>query len=50
LVTGEDLKKMGYGPGPLYKEIFRAVEDAQLDGTLGDRERALAFVREKFPI
>jgi tRNA nucleotidyltransferase/poly(A) polymerase len=50
LVTGEDLKKMGYGPGPLYKEIFRAVEDAQLDGALGDRERALAFVREKFPI
>jgi len=50
LVTGEDLKKMGYGPGPLYKEILRAVEDAQLDGALGDRKQALAFVRERFPV
>jgi poly(A) polymerase len=50
LVTGEDLKKMGYRPGPLYKEILRAVEDAQLDGALGNREQALAYVREKFPV
>src|ERR1700689_1849207 len=37
LVTGEDLKEMGYQPGPLYKEILQAVEDAQLDGALSDR-------------
>jgi len=50
LITGEDLKKMGYGPGPLYKEILRAVEDAQLDGTLSDHESAVALVRERFPV
>jgi poly(A) polymerase len=50
LLTGEDLKQMGYGPGPLYKEILRAIEDAQLDGTLVDRESAMALVRERFPI
>jgi poly(A) polymerase len=50
LVTGEDLKEMGYQPGPLYKEILQAVEDAQLDGALSDREQAVAFVREQFPV
>ena len=50
LVTGEDLKRMGYCPGPVFKEILHAVEEAQLDGALGDREQALAFVREKFPV
>jgi tRNA nucleotidyltransferase/poly(A) polymerase len=50
LITGEDLKKMGYGPGPRYKEILRVVEDAQLDGTLSDHESAAALVRERFPI
>jgi len=49
LVTGEDLKEMGYRPGPLFKAILQAVEDGQLDGALGDRERAMAFVRERFP-
>jgi poly(A) polymerase len=50
LVTGEDLKQMGFRPGPLYKQILQAVEDAQLDGALSDRDRALAFVRERFPL
>jgi tRNA nucleotidyltransferase/poly(A) polymerase len=50
LVTGEDLKEMGYQPGPLYKEILQAVEDAQLDGALSDHVQAIAFVRERFPI
>jgi poly(A) polymerase len=50
LVTGEDLKQMGFRPGPLYKQILQAVEDAQLDGALSDRERALTFVRERFPL
>lgn len=50
LVTGEDLKAMGLPPGRLYKDILHAVEEAQLDGGLSDREQALAFVREKFSI
>jgi poly(A) polymerase len=50
LVTGEDLKEMGYRPGPQFKLILQAVEDAQLDGALSDRDRALAFVRERFPV
>ncbi len=48
LVTGEDLKEMGFLPGPRFKEILQAVEDAQLDGKLGGREEALAFVRGSY--
>ena len=45
LITGDDLKRMGIRPGPKYKEILTAVEEAQLDGQLSDRERALEFAR-----
>src|SRR5438876_3128972 len=34
LVNGEDLINAGYTPGPLFKEILGAVEDAQLEGRL----------------
>ena len=36
---------MGYQPGPRFKEILDAVEEAQLDGRLRSREDALEFVR-----
>ncbi|MCL6566290.1 MAG: CCA tRNA nucleotidyltransferase [Acidobacteriia bacterium] len=49
LISGEDLKQMGYPPGPRFREILRAVEDAQLEGQLDTREAALEFVRRTFP-
>src|ERR1700681_4422233 len=45
LVTGEDLKGMGIRPGPRFKQILLAVEEAQLDGRFTDRESALEFAR-----
>ena len=45
LVTGDDLKGMGLVPGPRFKEILLAVEEAQLEGRLQDRESALQFAR-----
>jgi poly(A) polymerase len=45
LVTGNDLKDMGIRPGPRYKEILLAVEEAQLEGRLSDRPSALLFAR-----
>jgi poly(A) polymerase len=45
LVTGDDLKDMGLVPGPRFREILMAVEEAQLEGRLHDRESALQFVR-----
>src|ERR1700716_3252656 len=45
LVTGDDLKVMGIPPGPRFKEILLAVEEAQLDGRFSDRASALEFAR-----
>jgi poly(A) polymerase len=45
LVTGDDLKSMGLVPGPQFREILLAVEEAQLEGRLQDRESALQFAR-----
>jgi poly(A) polymerase len=49
LVTGDDLIAAGYAPGPLFKEILSAVEDAQLEGRLHSKKEAMQFVRREFP-
>jgi poly(A) polymerase len=49
LLTGRDLMDMGYSPGPLFKDILTAVEDAQLEGELSTPDAARAFVREHYP-
>jgi poly(A) polymerase len=46
LISGEDLKGLGLKPGPKFKAILLAVEEAQLEGRLPDRESALRFARE----
>jgi poly(A) polymerase len=50
LIGGDDLIATGYSPGPRFKEILTAVEDAQLEGRLQSRDAALAFVRNEFPL
>lgn len=50
LVTGDDLIRSGHVPGPKFREILGAVEDAQLEGRLASREAALEFVRREFPV
>ena len=49
LVTGDDLIAAGHVPGPKFREILNAVEDAQLEGRLSSRDAALEFVRREFP-
>jgi poly(A) polymerase len=49
LVGGDDLVAAGYNPGPQFKEILSAVEDAQLEGSLQSKDQAIRFVRRKFP-
>jgi len=49
LVTGDDLIAAGHIPGPKFREILSAVEDAQLEGRLRSRDAALEFVRREFP-
>jgi poly(A) polymerase len=50
ILRGDDLIAKGYGPGPVFKEILRAVEDAQLEGRIHNRTEALRLVEEQFPI
>ncbi len=49
LLTGDDLQEMGYIPGPLFAKILRSVEDAQLEGRLQSKERAIEYVLNEFP-
>jgi poly(A) polymerase len=48
LVTGEDLIRLGYKPGPRFREMLMSAEDAQLEGAVTTREAALDLVRERF--
>ena len=48
LLSGNDLIAAGYAPGPRFKEMMVAVEDAQLEGRLSTCEEALRFVEERF--
>src|SRR5208283_3462820 len=50
LLTGRELIAAGYAPGAGFKEMLRAVEDAQLEGTIATAEEALNLVRERFSV
>ena len=50
LITGRDLIEAGYEPGPRFKEMLEAVEDAQLEGRLATREAAMDMVAREFPL
>jgi poly(A) polymerase len=47
LLTGDDLQAMGLRPGPLFAEILRLLEDAQLEGRIRTRDEAEEYVRRK---
>jgi len=49
-LTGRELKKMGYAPGPAYKEILTALLEARLERHVKSREEEIEFVKENFPI
>jgi poly(A) polymerase len=48
LVTGHDLIAAGYQPGPAFSRMLAAIEDAQLEGQVREREEALNWVRARF--
>jgi len=48
IFSGRDLIAMGFQPGPIFKEILLAVEDAQLDGDVSTSEEAKALVIDRW--
>ena len=49
LLSGNDLMAAGYPPGPQFKEILAALEDAQLEGKINSRSEALQYLATAFP-
>jgi putative nucleotidyltransferase with HDIG domain len=50
LLSGDDLKDLGYTPGPEFQKILATLEDAQLDEAIQTREQALEFIRRHYPL
>lgn len=48
LLRGRDLIAMGFIPGPIFQEILKQVEEAQLGGELVTREEAMTWVGKNF--
>jgi poly(A) polymerase len=48
LITGDDLRNMGFRPGPMFSQILGNLEDAQLEGQVKSREEAREFILNKF--
>ncbi|MBI4876429.1 MAG: CCA tRNA nucleotidyltransferase [Acidobacteria bacterium] len=48
LLTGHDLIRMGYQPGPAFARILAEAEDAQLESAIRTPEQAAEFVRARF--
>jgi poly(A) polymerase len=48
LLSGNDLMRLGYKPGPNFKLILEAVQSAQLEGALKTSSDAESWVKENF--
>jgi poly(A) polymerase len=46
LVTGRDLIDAGYKPGPAFKAMLQAAEDAQLEGRITTREEGIKLIKQ----
>ena len=49
-LNGNDLKKLGYKPGPKYKQILDDLLAATLDGEVNDKSSAEEFLSNNYPI
>ena len=49
-LNGNDLKKMGYKPGPQYKQILDDLLTATLDREVSDKSSAEEFLNNNYPI
>ncbi|WP_310599053.1 CBS domain-containing protein [Desulfobulbus sp.] len=50
LVGGEELKAMGYIPGPQFRAIRNHLLEMQLDGEIAGHDQAIAFIRTTYPV
>ena len=50
ILSGHDLIEIGYEPGPIFAEILKAIDDAQLEGLVMSKEQARDEVRKNWPL
>lgn len=48
LLTGDDLIRLGFRPGPIFRNIMDAIEEAQLNGEISTRDAAIRLTMERF--
>ncbi len=49
-LNGNDLKQLGYKPGPEFRQILDALLEATLDRVIQDKSDAKAFLAEHYPL
>ena len=49
-LSGKDLIKMGYIPGPEFKKILTFLKNNRLDNRVHDRDEEIALLRKNFPL
>ncbi|MGF1524691.1 MAG: CBS domain-containing protein [Leptolyngbyaceae cyanobacterium] len=49
-LNGNDLKRLGYSPGPEYRSMLEALKAATLDGEVSDQATAKAFIKHQYPL
>ncbi len=50
LVSGEELKGLGYVPGPQFRAMLNHLIERQLDGEITSQQQAIDFIRKSYPI
>ena len=49
-LTGQDVRDLGYKPGPLFTKMFDAIRQARWEGKLRTREEEIRFLQNTFPL
>jgi tRNA nucleotidyltransferase (CCA-adding enzyme) len=49
-LSGQDVRDMGYKPGPVFTRIFDALRQARWEGKLRTREEEIRFLTHAFPL
>ena len=50
LLNGDDLKDMGYQPGPLFKTLLETLLLARLDETVSTRQEEIELLKHRHPL
>ncbi|MCI5124673.1 MAG: prohead protease, partial [Candidatus Electrothrix sp. AR5] len=50
LLSGQDLVKLGYAPGALFRIIINHTLGAQLNGEISNKEEAIVLILQKYPV